>query len=79
MICGEQPARTWPSWHPPLHIAAVANHRQVTKRGVTLGVYVQYDYAKEKRQALEAWDERLSAIIGGDAAKVIPMRGAERA
>ena len=58
----------------PLHIAAVANHRQVTKRGVTLGVYVQYDYAKEKRQALEAWDERLSAIVGGDAAKVIPMR-----
>ena len=64
---------------PPLHIAAVANHRQVTKRGVTLGVYVQYDYAKEKREALDLWAERLRAIISGDASQVIPLRNAERA
>ena len=38
---------------PPLHIGAVVNHRQVTKGGVTLGVYVQYDYANEKREALD--------------------------
>lgn len=60
---------------PPLHIAAVANHRQVTKRGITLGVYVQYDYAKEKREALELWADRLSGIVGSGAA-VIPMRRA---
>jgi integrase len=58
---------------PPLHIGAVVNHRQVTKGGVTLGVYVQYDYAKEKREALEMWAERLSAIVAGTAAKVLHM------
>jgi integrase len=59
----------------PLVIGSVVNHRQVTKQGVTLGVYVQYDYAKEKREALDAWAERLAAIVDGGAAKVIPMRG----
>jgi integrase len=62
---------------PPLHIGAVVNHKQVTKRGVTLGVYVQYDYAKEKREALELWANRLAAILAGDAAKVVPMRSLE--
>jgi integrase len=62
----------------PLVIGACVNHRQVTKRGVTLGVYIQYDFAKEKREALGAWAERLCAIIGGGgAAKVIPMRRGE--
>ena len=37
----------------PLVIGAVANHRTQTKGGVTLGTYVQYDYAKEKREALD--------------------------
>ena len=60
---------------PPLHIAAVANHRQVTKRGVTLGVYVQYDYAKEKREALELWADRLQGIVSG-AAPLIAIRRA---
>jgi hypothetical protein len=64
---------------PPLHIGAVVNHRQVTKGGVTLGVYVQYDYAKEKREALDMWANRLAAIVNGDAAKLIPMHRAERA
>jgi integrase len=50
---------------PPLYIGAVVNHRQVTKAGVTLGVYVQYDYAKEKREALELWADRLAAILDG--------------
>jgi integrase len=59
---------------PPLHIGAVVNHRQVTKGGVTLGVYVQYDYAKEKREALELWAERLRAIVAGTATKVIPLQ-----
>ena len=64
----------------PLHIGAVVNHRQVTKSGVTLGVYVQYDYAKEKREALDAWAERLAAIVsGGVISEVIPLHKAERA
>jgi integrase len=47
----------------PLVIGSVVNHRQVTKHGVTLGVYVQYDYAKEKREALDMWAERLKGIV----------------
>jgi integrase len=57
----------------PLIIGSVVNHRGVSKSGVTLGVYVQYDYAREKREALELWAERLSAIVAGIAPKVIPM------
>ena len=41
--------------------------------GVTLGVSVQYDFAGEKRDALETWANRLSAIISGNAAKLIPL------
>jgi integrase len=58
---------------PVLHIGAVANHRQVTKAGVTLTHYVQHDYQQEKREALDLWADRLAAIIKGDSAKIIPM------
>jgi hypothetical protein len=58
---------------PPLHIGAIVNHRQVTKGGVTLGVYVQYDYAKEKREALELWAERLRAIVSGNAPQLFSL------
>jgi hypothetical protein len=59
----------------PLVIGAVVNHRTQTKNGVTLGVYVQYDYAREKREALDMWADRLAAIVSGGAAKLIHMRG----
>src|SRR5262249_56773876 len=36
----------------PIVIANVANHRSVSKAGVTLGVYIQHDYDGEKRDAL---------------------------
>src|SRR5262249_31563704 len=36
----------------PIVIANVANHRSVSKAGVTLGVYIQHDYDDEKRDAL---------------------------
>jgi integrase len=59
----------------PLVIGHVLNHRGTTKSGVTLSVYNHYDYAQEKRQALDCWAERLSGIITGRAAKVVPLRG----
>ena len=62
--------------YQPLIIGAVVNHTAVVKSGVTSQVYIKYDYAAEKRQALDAWAERLSAIVSGDAAKVIPLRQA---
>jgi integrase len=49
---------------PPITAGAVANHKSVTKAGVTLSVYTQYDYAPEKREALDAWAQKLSGIIG---------------
>lgn len=57
----------------PIVLGHVANHRSTTRAGVTLAVYSQYDYGKEKRVALDLWGERLAAIIGEGAAKVIPI------
>jgi integrase len=59
----------------PIVLGHVANHRSTTQAGVTLGVYVQHEYVREKREALNVWAARLEAIVGGgDAAKVLPMR-----
>ena len=35
----------------PIVLGHIINHRSITKAGVTLSTYQQYDYAKEKRQA----------------------------
>jgi integrase len=48
----------------PIVIANVANHRSVSKAGVTLGVYIQHDYDDEKRDALSRWATRLQTIVG---------------
>jgi integrase len=58
----------------PIVIGAVANHLSVTKASVTFAHYVQHDYAKEKRAALDLWADRLAALIEGDAAKIVPMQ-----
>ena len=47
----------------PIVIANVANHRSVSKAGVTLGVYIQHDYSDEKRDALSRWATRLQTIV----------------
>jgi integrase len=60
----------------PIVLGHVANHRTTTKAGVTLAVYSQYTYDKEKRAALDLWDERLQAIIAGDGAQVMPLKRA---
>ncbi|MEY4967239.1 MAG: hypothetical protein RL274_2822 [Pseudomonadota bacterium] len=59
---------------PPIVLAHVINHRSVTKAGVTMAVYAHYDYAKEKREALELWAERLAGIIAGEVANVVALR-----
>jgi integrase len=56
----------------PIVLDHVVGHRSVTKAGVTLAVYSQYDYAKEKREALDLWADRLIGIVGSGAAQVIP-------
>lgn len=59
---------------PPIVLGHIANHRTTTRAGVTLAVYSQYTYAKEKREALDLWASRLIAICGGSTAAVVPLR-----
>jgi integrase len=58
----------------PIVLGHVANHRSTTRAGVTLAVYSQYTYDKEKRAALELWADRLQAVVGKSGAKVVAMR-----
>lgn len=51
----------------PIVLGHVANHRTTTKAGMTLSIYVQHAYEREKREALELWSGRLAGIIGGGA------------
>ena len=60
----------------PVVAGAVANHRTVTKATVTLSVYTQYTYDKEKRAALDLWAERLAAIVEGEGGDIVPIREA---
>ena len=53
----------------PIVIANVANHRSVSKAGVTLGVYIQHDYDDEKRDALSRWATRLQTIVSSTGRK----------
>jgi integrase len=62
----------------PIVLGHVANHRTTTRAGVTMAVYSQYTYDKEKRAALELWAERVAAIVAGDAGTVLPLRGMAR-
>jgi integrase len=58
----------------PIVLGHIANHRTTTKAGMTLSVYVQHAYEKEKREALELWADRLQGIIAGGA-EVVTIRG----
>ena len=62
----------------PIVLGHVANHLTTTRSGVTLAVYSQYTYDKEKRAALDLWAERLTAIVGKGAARVLPMKRGPR-
>lgn len=52
---------------PPHVVEAVLNHKSGTIKGVA-AVYNHYNYAAEKRQALNSWAHRLDAIVTGVAA-----------
>ena len=58
----------------PHVIAHVANHRSITKSGVTFAHYVTHSFDAEKRRALDLWADRLIAVIGTGGAAVVPMR-----
>jgi integrase len=58
---------------PPIVLGHIANHRTTTKAGMTLGVYVQYPYEREKREALDLWADRLQGIVSGSG-RVVGLR-----
>ena len=58
----------------PHVVEAVLNHRSGTRRGVA-GVYNRFDYAEEKRAALEAWGRYVVSLIDGDADNVVRLEG----
>ncbi|MHA6644580.1 tyrosine-type recombinase/integrase [Mesorhizobium sp. A623] len=57
----------------PFIIGHVLNHVSSTKASITSRVYARYDYAREKREALELWADRLAGIIAGKT-NVVPLR-----
>jgi integrase len=58
----------------PYTISLVLNHVSARRGTVTTKAYVQYSYDREKREALDAWAQRLTEIISGlDGAKVVPI------
>ncbi len=60
---------------PPHVVEVVLNHRSGTRRGVA-GVYNRFDYADEKRDALEAWARHVLALVEGQPDNVVPIAGA---
>ena len=61
---------------PPHVVEAVLNHRSGTRRGVA-GVYNRFDYAEEKRQALEAWASFVAELVEGKPGNVVRLRMAK--
>lgn len=51
----------------PHVIGHVLNHKTVTRSTITSRVYARYDYADEKRAALDAWGSAIEQLIGGKA------------
>ena len=47
----------------PFVVGHVLNHASITRASITSRVYARYDYAREKREALELWADRLAAIV----------------
>lgn len=57
----------------PIVLGHVANHRSVSRAGVTLATYQHYDYDREKREALALWADRIDAIVNAEPrAAVVP-------
>jgi hypothetical protein len=59
----------------PIVLGHIANHLSTTKAGITLAVYSKHQYDREKREALELWAGRLSAIVkSAPTAEIVALR-----
>ncbi|AUH32070.1 tyrosine-type recombinase/integrase [Paracoccus tegillarcae] len=59
---------------PPHVVEAVLNHRSGTRRGVA-GVYNRFDYADEKRAALDAWARYVTQLVEGEPGNIVRIGG----
>jgi integrase len=60
---------------PVMVLGHIANHRTTTRAGFTSKVYAKYDYAKEKREALDIWAAQVKAAIAkGQGDNVVKLR-----
>jgi integrase len=55
-------------------IEKVLNHKSGTFHGI-VGVYQRHEYAVEKRDALARWADHVDAIVSGQKANVVALRG----
>jgi integrase len=55
-------------------IERVLNHTSGSFAGI-VGVYQRHSFADEKCAALEAWGRHVAALVSGEPAKVVPLRG----
>jgi integrase len=53
---------------------AVLNHRGGSTAGI-VGIYQRHDYAAEKRDALARWADYVDALVSGQKANVVTLRG----
>jgi integrase len=58
----------------PHVIGHVANHRSITKGGITFAHYIWHSYEAEKRHALALWSDGLTAIVGSGGAAVVRLQ-----
>ena len=57
----------------PHTISLILNHISASKSTITGKVYVQYSFDREKREALNAWSERLRRIVAGQGESEVPL------
>jgi integrase len=57
----------------PFIIAHLLNHISLTKSSITSRIYARYDYNKEKRESIELWNDRLTAILNNEDTNVISL------
>ena len=60
----------------PQVIEQCLGHRVGGEKGGRIRrVYQRYDYAKEKRAALDAWADHVELMLRGKVSKVVALRG----
>lgn len=60
----------------PIVLGHVANHRTVSKGGITMSVYIKHEYSEEKRRALDAWAAYLENLLDPAGGNVVPIKAA---